>query len=126
MMTKRLSPQYRNYIRSDRWRKGWRRGLSLKLLFGGCVLCPFLTATQADHLTYRNLEHELPFRDLVPVNKHSHALIGVIRDVARATLGRRMGNAIVAWWLRLMVLGWWSLMICGALVIYRFARSLYP
>lgn len=123
-MSKNLSPQYRNYIRSDRWLKGWRRQLTLRLLLGGCVLLPFLRATQADHLTYKNLEHELPIRDLVPVHPASHAVIGLIRDIARAVLGRKLGNAIVAWWLRFMLLAWWGCAVLGVLAIAQFAGLL--
>jgi hypothetical protein len=66
-MSKQLSPQYRNYINSDQWRKGWRRGLTMQLLLGRDAICPLLKAHHADHLHYKNLTRELPLRDLVPL-----------------------------------------------------------
>jgi hypothetical protein len=117
-MSERLSPQYRAYIQSDRWRKGWRRQATLAMLLGQDCICPLLPATQADHLTYRNLEHELPLRDLVPLNRHTHQLVTMLRDVLRAVLGRKTGNFLMAWFLRGCVLFWWGLAIAGFLRIY--------
>jgi hypothetical protein len=52
-MSKQLSPKYRNYINSDQWRKGWRRGLTMQLLLGRDAICPLLKAHHADHLHYK-------------------------------------------------------------------------
>lgn len=124
-MTKQLSPKYRNYINSDQWRKGWRRGLTMQLLLGRDAICPLLKAHHADHLHYENLTHELPLRDLVPLNKTMHLrIITPLRSLLRIALGRKLGNALLAWTLRAFVLGWQSAAIWSIVKIYQTVKTI--
>jgi hypothetical protein len=73
---------------------------------------PLLKAHHADHLHYKNLTHELPLRDLVPLNKTMHLrIVTPLRSLLRFILGRGLGNALLAWIFRAFVLGWWGLAI---------------
>jgi hypothetical protein len=124
-MSKQLSPKYRNYINSDQWRKGWRRGLTMRLLFGRDAICPLLKAHHADHLHYKNLTHELPLRDLVPLNKTMHLrIVTPLRSCLRFILGRSLGNALLAWILRAFVLGWQGAAIWAIVKIYQTVRTI--
>jgi hypothetical protein len=124
-MSKQLSPQYRNYINSDQWRKGWRRGLTMQLLLGRDAICPLLKAHHADHLHYKNLTCELPLRDLVPLNKTIHLrIITPLRSFLRAILGRSLGNALLAWILRAFVIGWQGAAIWAIVKIYQWVRTI--
>jgi hypothetical protein len=124
-MSKQLSPQYRNYINSDQWRKGWRRGLTMQLLLGRDAICPLLKAHHADHLHYKNLTRELPLRDLVPLNKTIHLrIITPLRSFLRAILGRSLGNALLAWILRAFVIGWQGAAIWAIVKIYQWVRTI--
>lgn len=108
-MGKFLSPEYRAYINSSEWKRGWRRGLTLWLLFGRDCILPIFPAHDADHVTYRNLTRELPLRDLVPLNRVMHRqIITPLRDLLRSLLGRKLGNRMLAWFLRGCVMFWWG------------------
>ena len=73
-MSKRFSPKYRNYIikRHPAW--VFRSKLCKVLLLGRCCICPLLPGGDAAHLTYHNLCHELPLRDIVPMNRFFHRI----------------------------------------------------
>ena len=59
----------------------WRmiRRLTFALTLGRDVLFPFLKAENADHLHYKNLGHELPLLDLVPLHKSTHFVVTWLR-----------------------------------------------
>lgn len=62
-----------------------------------CVL-PLLPAHHADHLHYRNLGHELPIRDIVPLHRKVHDVVGKIRKTPLRPL--------LTLYLRLSYLAW--------------------
>lgn len=97
-MAKALSPQYRRYMRSPKWRK--KSDFAKWLTRRRCVVFPWLRATNSHHLTYRNLEHELPVRDIVPLSELAHWIFG--SWLFRKTLLRVPTNYL----LRLLMLGW--------------------
>lgn len=67
------SNEYRAYINSEKWREKSKSCLAET----GKVCCffPFLTARHSHHMTYTNLKHEIPIRDIVPVSKFAHWII---------------------------------------------------
>jgi hypothetical protein len=104
-MAKGLSDEYREYIQSEAWRN--RAKLKILPCTGSrCGLIPLLRATQCDHLTYRNMGSEMFLRDCIPLNKYTHSVVTVLRDIARCVCGRRRGNQIVAWAMRLVCIFW--------------------
>jgi len=74
-----FSPEYRQTISmaNPRWRM--IRRLTFALTLGRDVLCPFLPAQNADHLSYRRLGHELPLLDLVPLHTWTHFVVTWLR-----------------------------------------------
>jgi len=65
-----FSPQYSFYIRSPQWRE---KASNFRTMTGGrCVLLPWLSANDAHHLTYKNLESEKYLRDCVPLSRTAH------------------------------------------------------
>lgn len=122
-MKKGLSKDYLAYINSAKWKQGWRRKATLALLGGRCILCPILRATDCDHLTYRNLKQELPIRDLVPLSSPAHRLVTMVRSLARAVLGRQLGNGLVAWSLRGILFGEYFLVFWGVMEIWNLLLS---
>lgn len=116
-----LSPEYRRYINSKEWRS--KRPAIMALMFGQDTICPIFKAHDCDHLTYRNLGHELPLRDCVPLHRVTHRqIITPLRAILRKLLGRKLGNAVVAWFLRGCVLWWWGLAIAGAVRMWLWVR----
>ncbi len=43
---------------------------------------PLLPAHHAGHLHYRHLGHELPIRDIVPLHRNIHDIVGRIRKTS--------------------------------------------
>lgn len=74
MPKKRFSAKYRNYIVKRHWTWVFRSKLCKVLLLGRCCICPLLPGGDAAHLTYKNIEHELPLRDIVPMNRFFHRI----------------------------------------------------
>ena len=112
---KTLSPEYRRYISSKGWKQSRRRRIALNLLFGQDVLFPLLKAQDVEHLSYRRIDfkncrgYEIPFIDLLPMNRFTHRkLITPIKDGLRSLCGRKLGNAIVANFLRGCLLFWYT------------------
>jgi len=65
-----FSPEYSFYIRSPQWRE---KSSNFRTMTGGrCVLLPWLSADDAHHLTYKNLENEKYLRDCVPLSRIAH------------------------------------------------------
>jgi hypothetical protein len=85
----RFSPEYLAYIKSDAWKR--RRRLCLLFTFGRDALCPWLQATQADHLHYRSMGRELPLFDIVPLNARTHESV----TIARMMFGRGPVNLLL-------------------------------
>lgn len=125
-MDKYLSSEYREYIASDRWIKGWRRTWTMWMMLGGDALLPFLPAHHADHLHYKNLGHELPFRDILPLNRRVHLeVVTPVRAILRKQFGSTLGNHYLAFAMRAIVLFWWGLMVLGTIgIIQLFSRAI--
>lgn len=123
---KKLSREYVQYINSKGWKQSLRRKVALNLLFGRDVIFPLLKAHDVEHLSYKRIDfrqcrgYELPFLDLLPLNRVTHRqFITPIKDVLRSLLGRKLGNAIVANFLRGCLLLWY-------LVVLRLILFLVP
>lgn len=76
-----FSRNYREHVNPDN--AGWqaRRKITFALSFGRDCVLPFLPASQADHLHYRNLRSELPLRDLVPLHPGTHQVVTALRKI---------------------------------------------
>ncbi|MBE9178715.1 hypothetical protein IQ268_09095 [Oculatella sp. LEGE 06141] len=113
---KQFSPAYREHVegRSPSWM--FRRWLCFVLLFGRDCVCPLLPAHHAEHLTYRNLGHELPMRDIVPLNRVTHAILTWLKDVFPAF------RPVNAWMLRSCYGFWLSL---EALLLFKLVSALH-
>lgn len=67
------SENYQSYIRSRDW---YSKSANFQSRTGNrCALFPWLTATDAHHLTYKNLGNEMYVRDCVPLSRYAHNLI---------------------------------------------------
>jgi hypothetical protein len=99
-----LSPEYREYILSEGWRK--RSLLIRHCTLNRDALMPLLKANHADHLTYRNMESELFLRDCVPLNFATHWVVTQLRKILRWAIGRNLANTIVAWVMRIICVAW--------------------
>lgn len=67
------SKEYQTYIISQKWRS---KSSKCQAMTGKrCVLFPWLRSRHAHHLTYKNLEHEIPVRDIVPLSKAAHWIV---------------------------------------------------
>lgn len=73
-MAKRFPPKYSNYIVKRRWDWVLRSKLCKIPLLGRCCVCPLLPGGDAARITYKNLCHELPLRDIVPMNRFFHRI----------------------------------------------------
>lgn len=69
-MRRKLPTGYDQYIHSPEWIKKSRA--VRKLTLNSDALLPFLPAHDAHHLTYANFKHELPIRDIIPLNHDLH------------------------------------------------------
>lgn len=70
--------KYHQYIQSKQWRSKCKFIKSVTC--GRDAIFPFLKASHVHHLTYRNLEHELFLRDVIPLHPITHSLIhGICR-----------------------------------------------
>lgn len=67
------SNEYLSYIRSPEWYK--KSAGAIAKTGKRCVMFPWLTATDAHHLTYRNLGSEIYIRDIIPLSRCAHDLI---------------------------------------------------
>lgn len=110
-----VSPEYSRYINSSGWKKSLRRWIALHLLLGGDAVIPFLRAHHVEHLSYERIDfqnckgYEVPFLDLLPLNRWMHLkVVTPVKDVLRQLLGRRLGNAVVAYFLRICLLFWYG------------------
>ncbi|WP_088894956.1 hypothetical protein [Leptolyngbya ohadii] len=120
-----VSPQYVAYIQSSGWKVSLRRKIALNLLFGRDPIIPLLKAHDVEHLSYRRIDfescvgYEIPFLDLMPLNRFMHRqVVTPVKDVLRKRLGRRLGNAIVAYSLRFCLLFWYGvLLVLGGIFI---------
>jgi hypothetical protein len=99
-----LSPEYRQYINSDKWRN--RSRFIRRCTLDRDSLIPLLKAHHTDHLTYRNMGGELFLRDCVPLNRNVHGFITALRKFLRWTIGRKLANFIVAWVMRIICILW--------------------
>jgi hypothetical protein len=120
---KYLSADYRNYIYSKGWKQSLRRKIAMNLLFGQDVIFPLLRAGDCEHLSYKRIDfktckgREIPFLDLLPMNRVTHRhVITPIKDVLRKVLGRQLGNAVVANFLRGCLLFWYAVALSPLLV----------
>jgi hypothetical protein len=74
-MAKHFTAKYINHVvkRSPYWVAVSK--LTKLLILGRCCICPLLPGGDCAHLTYDNLEYELPFRDIVPLNRFFHRIV---------------------------------------------------
>lgn len=110
MAKKHFSPKYRQHVtqRSPSWRfRGW---LCFALLLGRDCICPLLPAHHAEHLHYRGLGRELPWLDIVPMNRWTHRLVTWLKDVIPS-------YRFVNCWLLRLTYGFW--IGCEAWVIWQ-------
>lgn len=114
---KRLSSDYKRYIYSKGWKQSLRRKIALNLLFGQDVIFPLLKAHDIEHLSYKRIDfkqcqgYEIPFLDMLPMNRFTHRkLITPIKDVLRKLCGRKLGNALVANFLRGCLIFWYCVL----------------
>jgi hypothetical protein len=110
------SPEYHRYINSADWKESLRRKIALHLLFGQDVIFPVLKAHDVEHLSYRRIDfkrckgYEIPVLDLLPLNRVTHRqVITPLKKMLRSCFGRKLGNAIVAYFLRGCLLFWYAI-----------------
>lgn len=84
-----FSPEYLTYMQSPSWHQ--KRRFCMALTLGRDCLFPWLRATDVDHLHYRHLGHELPFVDIVPLNRSTHKVVTWAREV----VGREPVNIVL-------------------------------
>jgi len=65
--------KYIKYINSEEWhnKSKWFRNIMLNR----CAVLPFLKSSDAHHMTYTNLEHEIFLRDVVPLSRCVHSTV---------------------------------------------------
>jgi len=68
-----MSNRYLTYLGSDRWRQKSKSFRNVML--NRCCVLPFLKSNDAHHMTYKNLEHEIFLRDVVPLSKGVHNFV---------------------------------------------------
>jgi hypothetical protein len=87
----RFSPEYIKHVvaKSPRWKLA--RWLCMNPLLGRDCVLPVLRAHHCHHLHYRNLGHELPIRDIVPLHRITHDVV----HVAGRIFGRRAINGLL-------------------------------
>jgi len=124
---KKLSSDYVRYINSANWKQSLRRKITLNLLFGQDVILPILKAHDVEHLSYKRVDfkncrgYEIPFLDLLPMNRFTHRkIITPIKDVLRSLLGRKTGNAITAYFLRACLVFWYAIALSPLLLLKAF------
>ena len=123
---KYLSNEYRQYIYSKGWKQSLRRKIALNLLFGCDPIFPLLRCHDVEHLSYKRIDfkncrgYEIPFLDIIGMNRFTHRkLITPIKDVLRNLLGRKLGNAIVANFLRCCLIFWYTIALSPFLLLWR-------
>jgi hypothetical protein len=67
------SNQYLAYIHSTKWKHKSKHCQQLTKYH--CIIFPWLRSNHAHHLTYHNLENEIPVRDIVPLSKIAHSIV---------------------------------------------------
>lgn len=112
------SEKYTNHVRrqSQLWR--FCRWLCMAPLLGRDCVCPILQAKDVHHLHYRNLGHELPIRDVVPLHRVTHRLVEGIFE-------KLFGRLAVNQFLRCCYVFWLSVVVLGALCCLLKVRELY-
>lgn len=76
-----LSAEYLAYVRSDN--ADWQRVRRLTMFFslGRDCIVPWLRATDVDHISYARgrFRHEVPWMDVVPLNRRTHQVVTILR-----------------------------------------------
>lgn len=72
MSKRKYSHEYLTYIHSPQWKIKSKQCQQLTLHH--CVLFPWHKSNHAHHLTYHNLEYEMPVRDIVPLSDLAHEI----------------------------------------------------
>ncbi len=106
---KSFSNKYEKHVQQKSWRWRLARWMTFTPLLGRDCLIPLLPATDCHHLHYRNLGHELPIRDLVPLNRFTHQIVEDLKMI--------VPQAVLAWGLRLAYLFWVGLLIAGVIFL---------
>ena len=96
------SPSYYAYINSPEWRAKSKQCQALTK--NHCVLFFWLKSQHCHHLSYRNLQKEIPLRDTVPLSKSAHWIVHrwffwrtPLRSLVNFALRVLMVFWIVAW-----------------------------
>ncbi|BAS60439.1 MULTISPECIES: hypothetical protein [Leptolyngbya] len=128
---KHLSSEYKAYINSAGWKKSLRRAIAFNLLLGQDVVFPFLKAHDIEHLSYKRINfkncrgYEIPFLDLLPLNRVIHRqVVTPIKDVLRSLFGRKLGSAIVAYFLRMCLLFWYAIVLLTVVTFFSLSNLL--
>jgi hypothetical protein len=105
-------------MQSTGWKQSLRCQIALNLLFGRDLIIPLLKAHDVEHLSYKRVDfqnctgHEIPFLDLMLLNRFIHRqAITPLKDFLRQLLRRKWGNAIVAHFLRACLLFWYGVLL---------------
>lgn len=121
---KYLSSEYKAYINPVGWKKSLRRRIALRLLFGRDPIIPLLAATEVEHLSYLRINfkqckgYEIPFLDIIGMNRVTHRnIVTPVKNLLRKLFGRRLGNAIVANFLRGCLLFWYVVLLSPVLFV---------
>ena len=117
-----LSNEYKTYINSNGWKKSVRRKIALRLLLGRDPIIPLLAATEVEHLSYSRIDfkrcrgYEIPFLDIIGMNRVTHRnIVTPVKDSLRKLFGRKLGNAIMANFLRGCLLFWYAVALSSML-----------
>lgn len=106
-------------MESTSWRL--RRLATFALTWGRDAVFPLLPAQDAAHLSYRHLEHEIPVRDIVPLNRATHRIVDKLRADHRLApyVNAYVRLSCLAWigselWLTWSGVRWLSHLLPGA------------
>ena len=65
--------KYLAYLGSAKWRQ--KSKAFRNVMLNRCSVLPFLKSSDAHHMTYSNLEHEIFLRDVVPLSRGIHSTV---------------------------------------------------
>ncbi|BCL39777.1 hypothetical protein [Nostoc sp. MS1] len=102
MSKHKYSSEYLAYIHSPQWKAKSKQCQQLTL--NHCVFLPWHKSNHAHHLTYNNLEYEMPVRDIVPLSNFAHEIVHLwffwntpVRSVVNWLLRLLMLFCVVFW-----------------------------
>lgn len=104
-MIMRLSNEYTQHIRSDKWRNTSR--FCRRVWCDRDCIFPLFPSHETDHISYKNMGHEWPIRDVLPLSRTNHQIITYLRKLLKGggmkiTLAQRL----LAWVMRIFAMLW--------------------